>query len=235
MTAAAPLLQPLGRDLWLAAGPEVTVLGFRYPTRMAVIRLSGGGLLIWSPVALSDPLCRAIRDLGPVQEIVAPNRLHHLSLLSWHQAFPGARLHAAPGLPEKRRDIPFDRSLGEAPDPAWAADLDQVLVRGNLITPEAVFFHRATGTVLFTDLLQGFAPGWFSGWRQAVARLDGMVGPEPAVPRKFRLAFQDRKIARAGVARILDWRARQLVMAHGPVVTQEVPALLSRAFRWLGA
>ncbi|WP_417676271.1 DUF4336 domain-containing protein [Pseudodonghicola sp.] len=227
-------LAPLGPDIWLADGPTVAVLGFCYPTRMAVIRLGSGGLMIWSPVALDPDLRAELLALGPVAHIVAPNALHHLSVLQWHQAFPQAQLHAAPGLPAKRRDIPFDRTLGEAPDPAWAGDVDQVLIRGNLITTEAVFFHRASGTVLFTDLLQGFPPDWFSGWRRAVVRLDGMVGAEPAVPRKFRLAFQDRKIARAGVARVLDWPAQRLVMAHGPVVTEDVAGLLARAFRWLG-
>jgi len=226
-------LSPLGPDIWLADGPTVTVLGFRYPTRMAVIRLGSGGLLIWSPVALDPELQAELADLGPVAHIVAPNALHHLSVLQWHQAFAQARLYAAPGLPAKRRDIPFDRTLGEAPDPAWVAEVDQVLIRGNLITTEAVFLHRATGTVLFTDLLQGFPPDWFSGWRRAVARLDGVVGAEPAVPRKFRLAFQDRKIARSGVRRVLGWPAQRLVMAHGPVVTEDVAGLLTRAFGWL--
>ena len=123
-------------------GPKVEVIGFRYPTRMAVIRLSHGGLLIWSPVALSDALRRDLSDLGEVRHLVAPNSLHHLFLAEWRAAYPQTALYAAPGLRRPRKDLEFDAELGDAPPPEWADDLDQVLVPGNRITTEVVFFHR---------------------------------------------------------------------------------------------
>ena len=49
-------------------------------------------------------------------------------------------------------------------------------MRGNAITTEAVFFHRKSGVALFCDLLQHFPPGWFTGWRAVIAKLDGMTG-----------------------------------------------------------
>ena len=42
------MLQSFGDDIWLADGPIAGVAGFDYPTRMAIIRLSGGALFIWS-------------------------------------------------------------------------------------------------------------------------------------------------------------------------------------------
>ncbi len=42
---AAPL-QPFGPGVWLADGPRTEVIGFRYPTRMAVIRLADGAMPI---------------------------------------------------------------------------------------------------------------------------------------------------------------------------------------------
>lgn len=227
------MLQPFGEEIWLADGPQTAVAGFRYPTRMAVIRLSGGGLFIWSPVALSEPLRAAVDALGAVRCVVAPNALHHLFLGDWRAAYPGARLYAPPGLRARRKDIAFDGDLDDAPAPEWAADIDQVLVRGNLITTEAVFFHRASGTAIFTDLIQHFDPGSFTGWRALVARLDLMTAPQPEVPRKFRTAFVDRRAARAAVGRILAWPARRVLMAHAPPVEQDGQAFIRRAFRWL--
>ncbi len=226
-------LQPFGPGLWLADGTEAEVAGFRYPTRAAVIRLGDGGLLVWSPVALSPALHEAVATLGEVRWLVAPNSLHHLHLAEWKAAWPSAVLQAAPGLAARRPDLTIDAELGDAPPPAWAADLDQVLVRGNRITTEAVFFHRPSATVLFTDLLQQFPPGWFRGWRALVARLDLMTEPEPAVPRKFRLAFTDRPAARDSLRRILDWPAERVVMAHGRPVERDGRAYLARAFSWL--
>ncbi|MCE3291047.1 MAG: hypothetical protein K0R83_3059 [Caulobacter sp.] len=225
-------LQPFGVDIWLADGPQADVAGFRYPTRMAVIRLAGG-LLVWSPVGLTDGLRAELTELGEVRWLVAPNSLHHLFLDQWREAYPEARLYAAPGLASRRPDLIIDVELGDAPPADWSGEVDLVLIRGNSITTEAVFFHRPSATVLFTDLFQQFPPGWFRGWRALVARLDLMTEPEPSVPRKFRIAFTDRQAARAALARILDWPAEKVVMAHGRPVEQDGQAFIARAFRWL--
>lgn len=230
----ASKLRLFGPEIWLVDGPETDVIGFRYPTRMAVIRLTGGDLFVWSPVALSADLKAEIAVLGEVRHLVAPNSLHHLFLDEWRRAYPRARLYAAPGLRKRRTDIDFDGELGDTPPLEWARNLDQVIVRGNAITTEVVFFHQESGSVLFTDLIQQFRPGWFTGWRALVARLDLMVEPEPSVPRKFRIAFVDRPAARSALRRILDWPSSKVIIAHGVPVERDGQAFIARAFHWLG-
>lgn len=233
--SSVPALHPFGPGLWISSGPTVSVAGFAYPTRMAVIALSGGGLLIWSPVALTASLRAEVEALGLVRALIAPNSLHHLYLAEWREAFPSARLHAAPGFRARCPDIAVDADLGDAPATDWAADLDQVVVGGNAITTEVVFFHRASRTVLFTDLIQQFDPGWFTGWRAVIARLDRLVGTAAAVPQKFRLAFTDRRAARAAIRRIMAWPAETVLMAHGAPVMADGAAFIRRAFGWLKA
>lgn len=228
------VLEAFGPEIWIGDGPTVVAAaGFRFPTRMAVIRLAGGGLFIWSPVALSADIQAAVDALGEVKFLIAPNALHDLFLAEWRNAYPGAKLYAPPGLRQRRKDLVFDADLADAPADGWADEIDQVQVRGNLITTEVVFFHRPSGTAIFTDLIQQLSPTWFDGWRAIVARLDLMTGPEPSVPRKFRNAFVGRKAARAGLDRILAWPVQQVLMAHGPPVRSEGRAFIARAFRWL--
>jgi hypothetical protein len=227
------VLHEFGPAIWIADGGEAVVAGFRYPTRMAAMRLADGSLFIWSPIQLTDALNAAVEALGPVRHIVEPNSLHHLHLAEWKRAFPSAKLHAPPGLRNKRNDMVFDADLGDVPHPDWAEQIDQVLVHGNRITTEAVFFHRPSGTVLFCDLLQQIPPHLLSGWRALVARLDLMVGPEPQVPRKFRIAVSDKRAARAAIAKVLAWPAQKVLMAHGTPVESHAPEYLRRAFRWL--
>ena len=227
------MLQPFGEDIWLADGPVTAVVGFRYPTRMAVIRLSGSALFIWSPVQLSDELRAAVDALGDVRYVIAPNSLHHLFLGEWRHAYPGAKLFAPPGLRERRKDIAFDGDLDDAPAGEWSPEIDQVLVRGNVITTEAVFFHHKSRTAIFTDLIQHFDPTWFTGWRAVLARLDLLVAAEPAVPRKFRSAFINRRAARAALRRILAWPAKKVLMAHAAPIEDDGHAFIERAFRWL--
>lgn len=227
------MLKQFGNGIWIADGPEAVVAGFRYPTRMAVIPLADGGLFIWSPIALTETLRAAIDALGPVRHIVEPNALHHIFLPEWKRAYPSATLHAPPGLRAKRTDIVFDADLGDTPHPDWIGALEQVLVHGNRITTEVVFFHVASGTVLFCDLLQQIPPPLLSGWRKIVARLDLMTGSEPSMPGKFRFAFTDRRAAREAVTKILGWPAQKVLMAHGTPVETNARDYLRRAFRWL--
>ena len=228
------MLQPFGPDIWIADGPTVTAAaGFHYPTRMAVIRLKNGDLVLWSPVELSGDLRRAVDTLGPVRFLVPPNALHHTFLGQWQRAYPEARVHAPPGLRRKRKDIEFEGDFSDAGIAAWAGQIDIVIIRGNRIVTEVVLFHRKSGTAIFTDLLQQFPAAWFGGWRSVVARLDLMLADEPTVPRKFRIAFTDRKAAREAVARILAWPAAKVLIAHGAPVTVDGQAFLRRAFRWL--
>jgi hypothetical protein len=155
--------------------------------------------------------------------------------VEWKSAYPEAKVHAPPGLRKKRKDIVFDADLGNTPSPDWAGEIDQVLMQGNLITTEVVFFHVRSGTVLFTDLIQQLPVSLFSGWRGLVAKLDLMVGPEPSVPRKFRFAFTNRRAARDSLQRIFAWPAEKVLMAHGTPVEKDARAFLRRAFGWLAA
>lgn len=230
---AVAVLEQFGTDIWIADGPTVASFGFRYPTRMAIIRLSEGDLFLWSPVAISSELRAEIDSLGRVRALVTPNSLHHLFLSEWRAAYPDAVLYAAPGLRERRKDIAFDADLEDEPPQAWAGQIEQVVMHGNLITTEVVFFHRKSGVVLFTDLIQQFPPAWFTGWRAVVAQLDGMVAAHPQVPKKFRAAFVNRKAAREGLERILAWPAEKVLMAHGEPVRDGGRAFIERAFQWL--
>src|SRR5271155_4088246 len=49
-------LDGFGPGIWTVDGPTVPVFTFPYPTRSALIRLSDGGLFVWSPIALSAAL-----------------------------------------------------------------------------------------------------------------------------------------------------------------------------------
>ncbi|HEU0217809.1 MAG TPA: DUF4336 domain-containing protein [Stellaceae bacterium] len=211
----------------------VRPFGFPYPTRMALILLPDNGLFVWSPIALTSAMRREVDALGPVHCLVAPNLLHHLFLAEWRQAYPQARLYAAPELARRRRDLVFDGVLGDAAEPDWAADIDQIAVRGSLAMTEIVFFHRLSRTAIFADLIQNFPPDWFHGWRRIVAGLDGIVAPHPGAPREWRASFVDRCAARAALGRILAWPIERVLIAHGEPATSDGGAFVRRAFAWL--
>ena len=103
------MLCEFGPGIWTSRGPIISFLGFRYPTRMAVICLPNGGLFVWSPVALSTSLKKNVDALGLVRFLVSPNRLHHLYLSEWN---PPTRLQNFAHLPACARSAKTWRSTG---------------------------------------------------------------------------------------------------------------------------
>jgi hypothetical protein len=148
-------------------------------------------------------------------------------------AYPQAKLFAAPGLRRRRRDLAFDADLVGAADPDWAGDIDQVLFNGSFAMTEVVFFHRASRTAIFADLIQSLPRDLVKGWRAVLARLGGILEPNPGIPGDWRASFLDRKAARAALARVLAWDIQRVVIAHGATVERDGEAFVRRAFAWL--
>ena len=228
------MLTEIDRDIWIAEGPSVPFLGVPYPTRMTLVRLSDGGLWLCSPIELTDALADAVRALGPVQHLVSPNKIHHLFLGQWAQAWPEAKLWASPGLARRRRDLSFDGELGDAAEAAWESDIDQLIFRGSFFMEEVVFCHRSSRSAIITDLVQKFDPITQRGWRGLLMRLDGLVGPEGSTPREWRLTFWNRRAARESLRKALGWNPQRLIIAHGQWVREDGREALARAFSWIG-
>lgn len=227
------MLEEFGPDLYVADGPAVSFYGFQYPTRMAVARLRDGSVWVWSPVALTDELVDAVTAIGPVRHIVSPNKIHHLFLAEWAERWSDACLYAPPGLARKRTDLQFDVELGDAPDPAWAADIDQVIFRGSLALEEVTFFHRTSRTAIFCDLIQRFPEEEAKGWRGWVMRADGLVGENGSTPREWRASFIRRGKARAARDKVLGWKSERLLIAHGDCVHTGAQEIVERALQWI--
>ena len=234
-------LKPVADEVWIVDGP---IIGFRYlgmrlpfPTRMTIVRLSGGELWVHSPTELTPALRAAVEQLGPVRHLIAPNRIHYWWLGDWQRAFPGALAHGAPGVRERAagRAIVFDRDLGGAPAPEWAGQIDQLLVPGGYLT-EAVFLHRASGTLILTDLIESFEAGKIkSFWLRLVMRLTGCLHPDGKMPIDLRTTFLGhRSEFRRAVATMIGWRPERVIIAHGHWYPEHAVAELKRAFRWLG-
>jgi hypothetical protein len=204
-----------------------------YPTRMTIVRLSNGRLWIWSPIELNSELEKAVDGLGSVEYLVSPNKLHHLCLGQWATRWPAARLYASPGLARRRRDLRFDGELNDVAPIEWAGEIDQVVVRGSFAMEEVLFFHRASRTLLVTDLIQKFEPGQLSRGQRLVMHLHGLLGPKGSTPREWRLSFWNRRAARRAVQTALSWDPEKVVFAHGPVVEEGGRAVVERSLRWL--
>ncbi len=218
------MLQEFGPSVFAAEGPVLSLFGFPYPTRMAVARLSDGGLWVWSPVALTRELANGVESIGPVRYIVSPNKLHRLSLHEWADHWPEARLYAPPGLGRRRPDLRIYAQLEDKPDLPWARDIDQAVFRGSIAMEEVAFFHRASRTAVIGDLIQRHSASKMPGWKFMLMRLDGVAGEDGGTPREWRAGFLRRAPARAARNKVLEWNANQLLIAHGVAYARGGPS-----------
>jgi len=235
-TTTAPLLKPFGPNIWIAEGPVVNFFGFPYPTRCVIIKLSNGSLWVWSPIALSGELWQEVRKLGNVQHLIAPNQIHWLFLKDWHDMYPNAKLHAAPGLVQRKvvQDLSFDAELSDNADPNYADDISQVVFQGSLMD-EVVFFHHESKTVIFCDLIQRFPDG--KGFKNWLMKLDGLVGPNGSTPREWRLSFYwngQLHLTRKALDKVLfEWKPDRLVIAHGDCAKAGGTQIVEQCLSWI--
>jgi len=217
-------------NLWVFDRP-LRFMGLHIGTRMTAVRLPDGSLLLHSPVALDEATEREIDALGPVRHVIAPNRLHHLFVEDYRDAYGEAQLWAAPGLPEKRQDVRFDGVLGDEPNTGWAGTLDQRLVRGAPYLNEVVFLHRESRTLLVTDLAMNFreeVPWLTALWLRAMG-----IHRRFGVSRLIRSTIRDRAAARESLAAILAWDFDRVIVTHGVVLQRQGKRLLREAYDWL--
>jgi hypothetical protein len=220
----------LAKDLWVADRPQ-TFYGLPVGTRMTVIRLSGGRLLLHSPVALDEGLRAELDALGRVRYVVAPNRVHHLYAGEVAKVYPEARLWVGPGLERKRPDLRFEAVLGDDAPEEWRDEVQQTFFRGRPYENEVTFFHRASRTLILCDLAFNFGPRAAAPTRllMKLIRSYGRFGPSRLDPFLIR----DRVAARQSLERILAWDFDRVVVAHGEILESGGRKALREGYAWL--
>lgn len=223
-------MRQLDEELWVFDRP-LRIAGLNVGTRMTAIRLADGGLFLHSPVSLDAHTRESLAALGPVRHVIAPNKMHHLYVSEYRNAYPDARLYAAPGLAEKRSDLSFHEVLGDAPSAGWSGQIEQCLFAGTPYVNEMVFFHPASRTLLLTDLAFNITEpeGLATALWQRVSGTYRRFG----TGRPLRWLTRDRDAARRARDAILAWDFDRVVVTHGVVVREKGHRLVRSALSWL--
>jgi len=230
-----PELQPFAKNVWIVEGPNVRDMGFIFTTRMTLVRLSDGSMWVDSPVSVPSDTLQRIVELGPVRYLVAATPRHFWRLESWHALFPEAQLWSSRTtlLTLKKRPLPLTGVLGDGPPQAWAKDFDQLVLRGNPLLDEVLFFHKQSRTVILDDLIQIHAKVKGKPLRNALFKLGGVLAPHGGVGLDIRLSFTNRDLARRSLEKLLSWDFDKLIIAHGSCISENAKPFVERAFRWL--
>jgi hypothetical protein len=238
----APLntLKPVADNIWLVDGPAIRFgpgcFKMPFPSRMTVVRVGAADLFIHSPTALTPGLRAELSVLGRPRWLVGPNRLHYWWLPEWHRAYPDAEVHLAPGIRERAgRHIDFSTTiLNGADHHPWRDALETLPITSRYMT-EVVFFHRASRTLILTDLIENFEAEKLGRAGRWLTRLGGARHPDGQMPRDMRLTFIGRRAdLKEALETLLGWNPERVILAHGRWYVRDGAAELRRAFRWLG-
>lgn len=232
-------LKAIGPDIWIVDGPAIRFYGMPFSTRMTVVRLENGDLWLHSPTVYNTELVEGLQVLGPVRHLIAPNWIHYAYVADWQEAFPEAMAWAAPGVAERAASrgvemrIDHDLQVDQAEDP-WQGQIEQMVVQGSQVHREAVFFHKASRTLILTDLIENFEAAKVPWWMALLGRMGGIIAPNGQMPRDMRLTFRgNHQPLHAAIERMIGWEPERIVIAHGKWFETNAIAELERAFRFV--
>jgi hypothetical protein len=225
LTAVAP-------GLWSYVHTMRSPGGVRMPLRMNLARVGASDdLWVHSPAPIDDALAAEIARLGRVLYVVAPNAYHHMFAGKFAARFPGVKLYGAPGVARKQPELKFEGILNDGSVPPWAGEIDQVFIEGAPKLSEVVFFHRASRSLLVSDLFFNVTEP--ETWTTSLALR--MMGTYKRFGRSraWTLLGKDRALLKASVEKVLAWDFVRVLPAHGvPFETAETRAATRTAAAW---
>jgi len=229
----ATQLEPIGPNIWLAAGTEIKFMGLVLGTRSTIVRLNDGSVWMHSPVSYNPDLATEIENLGPIRYLVAPNVYHHFFLKEWQDHYPDPQLIGPQDLPAKRPDLIFSALFDDLRFDPWPGEIARVVFTGSRAFDEHVFFHRASRTAILTDLIVNVRLDKQSTLSRLIAHIEGVAHPNGRTPLLYRLGMRDRAAGADAVTAILGWGATQAVISHGEWFREDATEELRKRFAWL--
>ena len=193
------------------------------PVRSAVIALDRGRILLSPAMNLTDA---EIEETGAITDIVAPNLFHLDGVPRAAAKHPNARVWGPVGAKEKLPDVTWQGILG-VDDWTHEKELAHVGLAGMPTVNESVFTHRASRTLLVSDLVfnirgsRGFGP-WL---------IFSLFGTKDrfGVSRFFSRMAKDKAAFEGSLKDLFALDFDAIVPSHGNVVPSGAKELLREA------
>jgi hypothetical protein len=224
--------QPLGADIW-EHSELISFCGASLPHRMTVIRLRDGSLLVHSPTRCDEATRHALRSLGEVAHVVAPNGMHDLFLKDYLAEFPKASLWIPPGWDKYFALLSRAEHLREDDQNVpWRQDLSCVIVQGVPRLNECAFYHAASKSLILADLLfniQKHDPALI----RIAARLGRFYRKLSMPPDIKWFLMRDKDAFRNSIHTLRSLPFENVIVGHGANVIGGGSPAFARAFAWL--
>ncbi len=98
-----------------------------------------------------------------------------------------------------------------------------------------VFFHRASRTLILTDLIENFEAPKMPWWSRPLLKLGRVCDPDGRMPRDMATSFRSKSAhLRDVVETLIGWEPERVILAHGRWYDRGGTSELRRAFRTVG-
>ncbi|KAG7291702.1 hypothetical protein NEMBOFW57_001721 [Staphylotrichum longicolle] len=229
--------------------------------RGTLVRLTSGGLAVFSPVALTEATKAKVSSLGgDVRYLVATDIEHHIFLSEWAAAYPNAKLVGPEGLPEKRQKATGDPKIGQEPFAVVVTkenskqlkigddfdadfELEYFPMHPN---KELVFFYKPDRVLIEADLMFNLpaeeqysrVPDHQKPKSSLLGRLFNSLqtteGDATAAKRFlwYAASRSDRKGFNESAKRIDQWDFDTIVPCHGETIVGNGKQVFEKVFAW---
>ena len=225
------MFRVLTPDLFVVEQP-FGFMGLDMGARMTVVRRKNGDLWAYAPFHLEADEETALKAQGKVTDIVVPNTFHTTQVGQFARRFPDATVWALPEVEKKLSGVPH-QTLEVLPD-GWNEDFDSLLFDGAKGFREWIVCHRASQTLLLTDV--GFhLPRQTKPVGRVVSRLNDIgrrFGPSRFERNLMRFGDQVRE--RAQIETIAGWSFERILPGHGFPIERDAKKQFRAAYRFLG-
>lgn len=224
-------IKKLGTGVYIVETPK-KFLGMEIGLRMTIFVLNNGDIALHSPVPLTKELEYELSALGNIKYLISPNKFHHLYVKDYKNVYTDFKLFCVPGLELKRKDLEFTGILSEHEQYEWGNELQFKIFMGIPSLNEAVFHHKPSKSLIFTDLVMHYSKN-INLSAKLFAKLEG-VYTKIAVPRLVRyMLVRDKKAAKKSLDIILSWDFERVIFSHGDIIESNGKNAVEKAFSWL--
>jgi hypothetical protein len=206
--------------------------------RMTIFTSGTGELAIHSAIRMKEEDMSTLERLGRVAWILVPNRFHCSDAPFYSERYPDAAVLVPTDLKDAlSKKLPrISGDFGRDWPATLSGELERVEVRGLRWLGEAVFVHKASRTLVLTDLAfnheeKDFAPGMerrMMRWNR--------IGKGFAPSRAFEHVFvKDRAQVMESIGKILELDFDRIIVSHGRILETGGKEALRQSFQLIGA
>lgn len=212
------MLTTISNQLFYTEYPIKMVWGLvRFNAKSIIFKTDDGKIGIISPGRINDAMANTIATHSEVAYLIAPNCYHHIFLAAAAKRYPNAAVYVPPYLAEKVDTVPARHTvIASGESYPWSSAMSHELIAGMPKMNEFIFFHKATQTMIVTDLIFNF-----KSYENVMTRIAfRMMGAHRPVSccKLFSSYIKDNAAFASSIKTIAAWNYKRVIVAHGDTI-----------------